>query len=99
MSGSHMIFVRHGETTANSDEIAHGQTESPLNERGEQQAQHTADRLKRWERTYHRIYASPLKRAHRTAEIIQSQLSLPLHSHAGLMEGFLGDWEGVIYPP
>ena len=32
------LFVRHGETVGNLDQIAHGQTESPLNDRGIRQA-------------------------------------------------------------
>ena len=97
MAGTHLMFVRHGETVGNSEQIAHGQTESPLNERGILQAEHTAQMLTTWERTYHRVYASPLSRAHHTGGKISQSLSLPLHTHDGLMEGFLGDWEGITY--
>ena len=91
------MFVRHGETVGNSEQIAHGQTESPLNDRGIQQAEHTAAMLKTWDRTYQRVYASPLSRAHQTGGKISQSLALPLHTHDGLMEGFLGDWEGITY--
>ena len=91
------MFVRHGETVGNSEQIAHGRTESPLNNRGIQQAEHTAEMLKTWDRTYHRVYASPLSRAHQTGGKISQSLALPLHTHEGLMEGFLGDWEGITY--
>lgn len=97
MSGTHVMFVRHGETVGNSERIAHGQSESPLNERGVQQAEHTARFLRSWERPYHRVYASPLTRAHQTGQAISDSLSLPLHIHDDLMEGFLGDWEGITY--
>lgn len=94
---THLLLVRHGETVGNLEQIAHGQTESPLNERGQQQAQLTADLLKGWERSYDRVYASPLSRAHDTARAIAETLALPLSIHTGLMESHLGVLEGVTY--
>ena len=94
---THLMFIRHGETVGNSEQIAHGQSESPLNARGIQQAKSTAEMLNGWHRTYHRIYASPLSRAHDTGKHISEALQLPIHIHEGLKEGFLGDWEGVTY--
>ena len=91
------LFVRHGETVGNLEQIAHGQSESPLNDRGIRQAQATADMLRDWKTPYHRVYASPLSRAHHTAEHIAEALDLPLHTHDDLVEGFLGDWEGITY--
>lgn len=91
------MFVRHGETVGNSEQIAHGQSESPLNERGIRQARITAEMLTGWNQTYHRVYASPLSRAHDTARHISEALGLPLHVNDDLKEGFLGDWEGVTY--
>ena len=91
MSGSHMMFIRHGETAGNSEQIAHGQTESPLNERGVEQVIHTAKRLERWHRPYQRIYCSPMQRTMQTAELLNDVLQLPLETHDGLKEGFLGD--------
>ena len=43
------LFVRHGETVGNQEKIAHGQTESPLNDRGIRQAQSTAAMLRTWD--------------------------------------------------
>ncbi len=97
MNSRHLMFIRHGETLGNYEAIAHGQTESPLNERGIQQARHTADLLENWAVTYDRIYASPLSRAQDTAKLINAKLRLPLHTEAGLMEADLGDWEGATY--
>lgn len=93
----YLLLVRHGETVGNSEEIAHGQTESPLNERGLSQAKHTAELLKNWERKYHRVYSSPMSRAHNTAQQISDAMGLPLHTHHDLKEGSLGDWEGITY--
>lgn len=91
------LFIRHGETLGNLEHIAHGQTESPLNDRGVLQAKSTANMLKSWETDYHRVYASPMSRAHDTGKHIADALSLPITTHQGLMEGFLGDWEGITY--
>ncbi len=93
----HLLLVRHGETVGNLEQIAHGQTESPLNDRGVEQARHTAALLKGWERDYQRVYTSPLSRAHHTGQHIASSLDLPIHIHEHLIEGFLGDWESVTY--
>lgn len=97
MAKQHFLFVRHGETVGNLEQIAHGQTESPLNDRGLRQAQSTAEMLRGWATPYHRVYASPLSRAHQTGQQIAQALELPIATHQDLMEGFLGDWEGITY--
>ena len=91
------LFVRHGETVGNLEQIAHGQTESPLNDRGIRQAQITAEMLRGWDTKYHRVYTSPLSRAYHTGEHIAEALGLPIDTHDDLVEGFLGDWEGITY--
>ena len=91
------LFVRHGETVGNLEQIAHGQTESPLTERGIRQAQTTAEMLRGWDTKYHRVYTSPLSRAFHTGEHIAEALGLPIDTHDDLVEGFLGDWEGITY--
>ncbi|KKM70134.1 hypothetical protein LCGC14_1443840, partial [marine sediment metagenome] len=40
-----------------------------------------------------RIVTSPLMRAHKTAEIISEVLQVPLHTHEGLKERYLGKLE------
>ncbi len=91
------LFVRHGETVGNLEQIAHGQTESPLNDRGIRQAEITAAMLRGWDTQYHRVYTSPLSRAHHTGEHIAGALGIPIDTHDDLVEGFLGDWEGITY--
>ena len=86
------LFVRHGETVGNLEKIAHGQSESPLNDRGIRQAQITAAMLREWETQYHRVYTSPLSRAHHTGQHIAEALGIPIDTHDDLVEGFLGDW-------
>ena len=93
----HLLFVRHGETVGNLDQIAHGQSESPLNARGVRQAEITAQMLRDWERDYHRVVTSPLSRAHDTGQHIAKSLGLPIDVHNDLAEAFLGDLEGATY--
>jgi len=93
----HLLLVRHGETVGNLEKIAHGQTESPLNERGVRQAEITAQMLRDWKRDYHRVFTSPLSRAHDTGRHIANALELPIAIHSELAEAFLGDLEGVTY--
>jgi broad specificity phosphatase PhoE len=93
----HLLLVRHGETVGNLEQIAHGQSESPLNDRGIKQARMTAKLLRDWEREYHRVYTSPLSRAHHTGHHIAEALEVPIDQHHDLKEGFLGVLEGVTY--
>ena len=93
----HLMLVRHGETLGNLEQIAHGQSESPLSERGIRQVEITARMLRNWERVYDRVITSPLSRAQQTGQHIAELLELPIEIHEDLAEGFLGDWEGVTY--
>lgn len=61
-------FVRHGVTAWNKEGRAQGNTDVPLDEEGIQMAERAAERLQGEE--WDVIYASPLLRAKRTAEII-----------------------------
>ena len=92
-----LILVRHGETVGNLEQIAHGQTESPLNERGLRQAKMTARLLEEWKVDFHRVYTSPLSRANETGKIFAQHLGLPIATDPGLVESGLGDLEGVTY--
>lgn len=97
MAGQHLLLIRHGETLGNAEKIAHGRSESPLNQRGVAQAKATARLLKRWRHAYQRVYTSPLSRARHTGEHLAEALSLPIAVHEHLIEGSLGDWEGATY--
>lgn len=87
-------FLRHGETEWNRLHKIMGQTDIPLNETGEQQAQRAERDIRELNLTS--VHASPLKRAFRTAEIINQIKKLPLSTHEGLMERCWGEEEG--YP-
>ncbi|QPG26645.1 2,3-diphosphoglycerate-dependent phosphoglycerate mutase GpmB [Pantoea sp. SM3640] len=63
-----VYLVRHGETVWNAERRIQGQSDSPLTEKGEQQAYQVGERVKHLGITH--VIASDLGRTHRTAEII-----------------------------
>jgi len=97
LSAQHLLFIRHGETLANEQQLAYGVTESPLNEKGIAQAQALGQCLQSWPTPYHRILSSPLERARHTAELVNRSLNLDIEIDPGLIECDLGDWEGITY--
>ena len=85
------MLVRHGQSTWNAVRRWQGQADPPLSELGEQQAAAaTVD-----EQNIVRIWASPLLRARRTAEILGASLGLPVVLDARLMERHVGEWTGL----
>ena len=94
MSDGWLYLVRHGETAANVEGLWQGrQGDDPLNERGRAQSQAAAEELV--DSGASAIYASGLRRAVETAEIIGARLGLPVKTHAGLREYDFGDLEGA----
>jgi len=88
-----IFLVRHGETDHNKNRIIMGHLPSPLNETGKKQSKILAEELK--EKGIQGIYSSDLVRAAETAEIISSELNLPVNYTDKLREHTLGDLDGV----
>lgn len=88
-------LVRHGETQHNIDRVFQGQLDTPLTERGVQQAQHTADALATVE--FERIFASDLVRAHDTARPLARQRATEIELDERLREMHYGVLQGVAY--
>ena len=86
-----LYIVRHGESMGNLARRLQGQTDFPLSPLGEEQAALAAQRLAG--EPLSAVYASPLKRAHRTAQIIAACHGLPVRTDARLMEIRLGEME------
>lgn len=87
-----IFIVRHGQTDTNkSNRINGAQTDLPLNSVGIQQVQtlHTSFDIKQIDC----IYASPLKRAFQTAEILSAGV-LPIQTDDRLKEIDYGNWDG-----
>lgn len=91
----HLMLVRHGETEWNVQRRYQGQSDVPLSEIGNQQAESIAGRLAGQE--IDAIYASDLKRAWQTAQVIAAQIGLDVISEPRLRELKFGILEGLTF--
>lgn len=88
------ILVRHGQTEWNRVERFRGRADIPLNETGLQQAEATSKRIvAQWQPVA--VYASPLSRAMKTAEIIARPFQLTVTLLTGLVDIDYGLWQGL----
>ena len=92
MAPTTVLLVRHGETDWNRARRIQGHSDPELNAHGREQARALADRLAGTR--IDAIYASDLRRARETAEIIAARLELPVVVDAYLRELDFGSWEG-----
>lgn len=92
---AHLYFVRHGETVWNVENKICGQTDSPLTERGHQQAIEAAQKVKDEGMVIDQILCSPLSRAYDTAKHIAEINDIPLKVEPRLTEQNFGKWEGT----
>ena len=90
-----LIFVRHGQSTANLDSIFAGYTDIPLTELGHQQAELTAKYLDAF--SIDHIYASDLQRAYQTAEHTAAHQNKPIIPETLFREIYAGEWEGITF--
>lgn len=90
-----LILIRHGETPWNKEGRIQGTSDIELSERGIEQARRLALSLK--DSDIGALHASPLKRAYRTAEIINSFHRKKIELHPELMEMDQGDFEGMSF--
>ena len=86
------FYLRHGQTDFNLESRFQGSMDIPLNKTGMDQA-HAAREILRPYR-FNRIYSSPLVRAWKTAEIVNSDRKKPLMKVSELAEMDFGDLEG-----
>jgi probable phosphoglycerate mutase len=92
-----LYFVRHGESTANlAHEFANRGFKHPLTEKGVAQANTLAQKLSGLQ--FEAIYASPVRRAVQTAEILAESLQAPLAVTEALREWSVGIYEGTNDP-
>jgi len=89
-----LCLIRHGQTDWNLEGRYQGQGDVPLNEKGREQARTVAEELRG--QTVTALYASDLKRAMETAEIIRTVVNLPVIPEARLREIDQGEWEGQL---
>ncbi len=89
-----LILVRHGETEWNRlRRVQGGNSNTPLNETGKQQAECLGLRLK--SEPIQAIYSSPLERAVDTAQAIAGHHQLDVTLEPDLREFDLGELEGI----
>jgi broad specificity phosphatase PhoE len=87
------VLWRHGQTTWNVEHRFQGQTDIPLDETGEAQAEYAARRLATLMPSA--IFGSDLTRAQQTAGPLSRLTGLPVNLDKGLRERSGGDWEGL----
>ena len=88
-----IYIARHGQTDWNIQRKAQGRTDIPLNETGIKQAEALRDNIQGVHFTA--VYASPLKRAAKTAEIATEGKYKIIYDER-LMERSFGDYEGKV---
>lgn len=94
-----VYFVRHGQTVWNVENKICGAYDSPLTEKGREQARVTALKIQTEinEGRMHidSILASPLSRAYDTAQEISNIIHIPVKVEERLREQNFGKWEGT----
>ena len=93
MSKSCILYIiRHGETEWNVKKLCQGQTDIPLNNKGEIQAGNLSKELSHIK--FNAVYSSDLIRAKRTAEIVVLEKKLAVITTKALKERLFGRFEG-----
>lgn len=95
MASLRLLLVRHGETIWNQENRWQGHADIPLSETGRVQARRLAQRLLVEQRPVRAIYASDLRRAFHTAEILGETLGVIPQSDLGWREMNIGTWSGL----
>ena len=90
-----LILIRHGETLWNKERRIQGTSDIELSAAGIEQARLLSLSLK--DEPIFAIHASPLKRALKTAEIINEFHHKEIQTHSDLMEMDQGDFEGFSF--
>ena len=92
----HLLFVRHGETQDNIDRILQGLRDTSLTEKGHEEAQVLAQKLK--DQPIDALYHSPLTRIVQTIQpILSDHPNIPVHADPDLKGQSLGELEGGSY--
>jgi alpha-ribazole phosphatase len=87
-----LYLIRHGEVVGAASGKLLGRTDTPLSERGLQQAHELAEALSTAQLSA--VYSSDLQRASTTAEIIAKRSKLRVQENSAWCEIDMGEWEG-----
>lgn len=88
------FMIRHGQTVANAEGYAAGAFDTPLTEKGRDQAKSLKPLLSSLEDRPEVVMHSTLSRAKDTACILNEVLELPIFEAKGIEERDFGDWMG-----
>jgi broad specificity phosphatase PhoE len=92
-----ILLVRHGESEGNAQERMQGSSDFPLTERGREQARRLSGWLEAHAVVWDRLYASPLRRALGTAEVLTGDRGTTPHVEPALREIEAGALEGLTF--
>jgi broad specificity phosphatase PhoE len=87
-----IYLIRHGETEWNKKKLIQGQTDTPLNKKGEIQAKELEKKFKGI--NFSAVFSSNLIRARKTAELMFLEKKLAVVTTKALRERFYGRFEG-----
>ena len=90
-----IVLVRHGATDWNLEHRCQGSSDRDLSDVGRRQAEQLGERLR--QETIHGVYASDLRRARRTAEVISRHHNLPVIVEESIRELDHGHLEGLTF--
>jgi len=88
-----LLLIRHGESSANAEGRLQGRLDFSLSEGGRRESERLADRLAPL--SIAALYASPLRRAHETAEAVGQRLGIEVVARDDLMERDVGVMAGL----
>lgn len=91
----HFYFARHGQTVWNTENKICGATDSPLTEKGHEQARALGREIMQKNLKIDEILYSPLRRAADTALHISEITGIPARMEPRLIEQNFGKWEGT----
>ncbi|HEX6277500.1 MAG TPA: histidine phosphatase family protein [Polyangiaceae bacterium] len=92
-----ILLVRHGESEGNAQERMQGLSDFSLTARGREQAQRLSAWLAAQGLEWEKLYASPLKRAWATAEVLAGDRGAAPHPEPDLREIHAGNLEGLTF--
>lgn len=88
-----LFLIRHGRTQFNREKVFRGRIDVPLDERGREEAQALAQRLKG--SGVRVLYSSPLLRAKETASIVGEAIGAEVKVAPELLDLDFGLWQGM----